>query len=565
MQTLGKGCLELLLVWVLAGAGLHSTLLAGAQDPARLYASIGGGLLFACAWGSIRNSVQAVQQCLLLAAAEKGSPPRDGKPYAIAGTIHAVGTPLTAPFSGRPCVIHSYELYHETRRTSANRASTESTKQTFLSGCAMAPCSVRSRQSEIRIAGFPLPQKFPEDRWPAAKYELEIREYWKRTSFTEVQLLEAVKMLDRVKTQLLDSHTALREDLSFPGSAYAFEASSDEFAEFECKEQIVPTNAPVCVIGRYSLAKGGLIPDLAAGGMQILPGDSARGKRALLLRALWGIFFAGLLGSAASYGVPKIVDANAHSKKNMVIHEKAFLQALDADNLGAAEEELKRGVSANLIDPQSALAVLRVRSEGMCSLLRRYGLDPNAHDRLGFSPLAVAVQRNKLDLAKWLIASGADVNAVNPQWGTTVTEIAYDHGSWDMYRLLTQSGGRGDIVEATKENLRRKDTEGLMQVIDRYAEALDAKDAEAVAQVVDGWPADFLDSVKRGLYVDTRGRHRTFVASLVKGDSATVFYSPSGGPDLYVEGLRRRDGTWKIRRESWDETGAWRGIIDSIR
>ncbi|MCB0324146.1 MAG: hypothetical protein KDD69_11260, partial [Bdellovibrionales bacterium] len=91
--------------------------------------------------------------------------------------------------------------------------------------------------------------------------------------------------------------------------------------------------------------------------------------------------------------------------------------------------------------------------------------------------------------------------------------------------------------------------------------ALDSSDGAAARAITDQWPEDFFESVSRGVYANARGNARELLGVLVKNGTAMAFTTAFGATDLYVYTFKKREGVWKIRRESFDELGTWRAVL----
>lgn len=79
-----------------------------------------------------------------------------------------------------------------------------------------------------------------------------------------------------------------------------------------------------------------------------------------------------------------------------------------------------------------------------------YGVDPDVLDYTRATPLFSAVCRNKKDVAKFLISSGADVNIPNRYGFTALTEATMNIHRYgiDMINLLLQSGANVNAIDS---------------------------------------------------------------------------------------------------------------------
>jgi hypothetical protein len=312
MKAFGKGCLEMLVVWAALGFLLHLFFKGQFSTDGALYGAAAGGFLMACGWGLFRNAALARNQVRLISQAESGGRPEDGKLYAAVGQIRVHGEPLKTPFRGEECAIYSYEMFDERTVTvgKGDDRRTHRQKNVYLSGYAMAPCTIGGRGADVRLIGFPIPDRFPEQRFSAEARKGEILSYERQTQFTDIGKFQLGKMLSEVSGVFQEGEGVVRKDLRFGDSEYVF-GEEGSFAGVECKEQVVPVRAEVCAIGKYDQTRGGLVQDLSVGGLMLIPGTPAEVKKKLGASAR-GFIFSGLilllLGSVGAYGVLNMVE-----------------------------------------------------------------------------------------------------------------------------------------------------------------------------------------------------------------------------------------------------------------
>ncbi|HMP80404.1 MAG TPA: hypothetical protein PKD54_13200, partial [Pirellulaceae bacterium] len=110
MSAIARGCLEFIVVWLLAGFALHFVFEPRFTPPGSIWAGVGGGFLIAAAWGLVRNAWVSRGQASLIRDSLAGALPIADRPYAAIGRAVAVESPLSTPFRQRPCVLYSYEL-----------------------------------------------------------------------------------------------------------------------------------------------------------------------------------------------------------------------------------------------------------------------------------------------------------------------------------------------------------------------------------------------------------------------------------------------------------------------
>ena len=113
-----------------------------------------------------------------------------------------------------------------------------------------------------------------------------------------------------------------------------------------------------------------------------------------------------------------------------------FISAVTFDQPAVIEKLLARGFDPNTPSEKGTpglLLAIQSESPKSAMLLAKYPqTNVNVHNQLGETPLMLAAINNQIDLAKVLIARGADVN--HPGW--TPLHYAASRGHREMMRLL---------------------------------------------------------------------------------------------------------------------------------
>ena len=116
----------------------------------------------------------------------------------------------------------------------------------------------------------------------------------------------------------------------------------------------------------------------------------------------------------------------------------AFERAIKQDNDSAVRSMLSRGFDPNTRNEKGAPGLYMALQEGSLKVARVLidspRLKPEDRNASDESPLMMAALKGELDLAKRLIAKGADVN--KPGW--TPLHYAATGGHLDMIRLLLE-------------------------------------------------------------------------------------------------------------------------------
>jgi hypothetical protein len=100
-----RGCSLTLVLYATLAVGYFYWLRSVFPPPGVYIGAAVVGFLVLCCLGALSNARRALKDWSLASFARHGLPPRDGELIAVTGTIHPLGEPLIAPFSGEPCVV----------------------------------------------------------------------------------------------------------------------------------------------------------------------------------------------------------------------------------------------------------------------------------------------------------------------------------------------------------------------------------------------------------------------------------------------------------------------------
>lgn len=529
MVAFARGCLEFLVVWLVAGCGLYYVFESRFSPPGPLWGSAIGGFLVTAGWGLIRNALISRGQAALIGDSMAGAIPRSGRPFAAIGRAIATGFPLFSPFQHRPCVLYSYELSERktVRYRSSSGSRTDSHKVVYFSGLAMTHWAVQTATGPVPVCGFPVPDQFEEEVVdPSAAYSL-IPTFCEETRFERVGKWEVGKMFNFAAIVMRESSGPVREDLWFEG---ADEVVADPLAWRRCRliEQLIGVDQTVCVIGKFDQQLGGLVNDFNHGGLQVLAGDAKQAVQHLKQTALVHLLFAAvclLLGSLGAYGLLTLREKDIVAKQPVVDAAQALLDAFEAEDWAKFSEQLQQGVS------------------------------PDSRDSVGRPLLLAAIARRRTPAIDLLLTARADVNAQD-RWGHRPLEAAFDRNQQELVRRLQELGATGVFADSLTGKPLEAELPEIRELLSQYTQAQDQSDATRMEQIADQWPPDFFESLGRGLYKDTRPVEWTSVTGYRNADVATVVAegrTKGGSFERYVITLRNVDGQWKLRRDHFDD------------
>jgi len=218
---------------------------------------------FAFLWEVARR----FQELRLLRASVAGVTPVDGTRIAAYGTLVADGPLLEAPLSGTRAAIYKYEILVRHEKSSSEACS----------GYGLTPCHITTAAGSIRMLGYVEPAFLPAVL-DGPETRARTQAYLASAPITPTGLGAAREFLDT----LLDDDGAIRSDTgSVP------DVMGNPRLIF--REHAVTDGDTVCAFGKYSVERGGLVPDPAIADpfpIRLRRGDSATVGRALAVSAL---------------------------------------------------------------------------------------------------------------------------------------------------------------------------------------------------------------------------------------------------------------------------------------
>jgi hypothetical protein len=363
-----RGCSLTLVLYATLAVGYFYWLRSVFPPPGVYIGAAVVGFLVLCCLGALSNARRALKDWSLASFARHGLPPRDGELIAVTGTIHPIGEPLIAPFSGEQCVVCEYNLASNARVASAeDQQSTGSDYAGFL----MSPCVIRSPMGDIRLLGFPILDGCGETSCDGYSAALNARAFLTSTPFEDRAGLKFVGVLSVFNEVWSDDDGLVQKNLKlskadpleiFPPTldealarpekweaerpeqlAYEADATAeadddgdeddrdedgDDF-ENEQDEEVLTIGIPkmtekrvgvgeqVCVIGVYHEMNRGLLPPAGSG----KPNRLIRGSADQVEQKSRSAFFRNLVGSLVALvvihaGVYGVMQAYWHSLQN---------------------------------------------------------------------------------------------------------------------------------------------------------------------------------------------------------------------------------------------------------
>jgi hypothetical protein len=497
-----RGCLLALALYAVLAVGYFYWIDSVFEPPGSL---IGTGVLSLVVFlsiGALMNARNAWRDASLLAGTRLSPGPREGKLFAIAGKIYPLDQPLLAPFSGKESVIVEYDLSRHRRPTgTSNQENTGSDFAGFL----MVPAVIRSESREIKLLGYPVLEDFgdiPATSYAAARRAIDFlttREFEDRTGLKMVTVLgvfgdvwsdedgyveknlrlgsvpltklfppELEAEIDRqmglsgdaIPSPLpgddeelddeeeqeddeLDDEAFDDDELDEDDDGTADELAASARPEIpRMTEKRVAVGESVCAIGIYNELRGGLLPPRGSTQPNRLIRGSAEALEKKSRSALKGYFFGGLfflvMSHVVAFGVMQIY---LHSDELAQRRESESSDAVVKEDIARLEGLVRRGMDVNQRDASGTTLLVKSRSIEVTSWLLDHGADPDLADAEGMTPLMVAARYGLADIARRLIAAGADVSRQDSSGDTALDEArrAQNH---DITELIERASAR---------------------------------------------------------------------------------------------------------------------------
>jgi len=175
-----------------------------------------------------------------------GAAPNDREKIAAVGRLSAAGgNTLTSPLTKTECVAYKYEI----------RQGPGSDDFTWYEGFALTPCVIQGRMRNIKLLAWgdlELPWKFI----PAADVSANAEEYVRATEFQEPTAANIRATIQKTIEIYKDDDGSVRWDQLGPWTR----STPPNLQVSSYRELVLKPGDTVCVIGRYSSTRGGIVP-----------------------------------------------------------------------------------------------------------------------------------------------------------------------------------------------------------------------------------------------------------------------------------------------------------------
>ncbi len=551
-----RGCLITLLTWGACAFGYWYFTHTRLMPPLDWAGPLVAGLIMALIIGALRNAFAAARDAMRLSGQPglMGEKPRDGDVVSVSGHIRASGSPMHAPISGRPAVLYAYEISH-TRQT---RNSVETVND--FSGFGLSSAVIDSSYGAIRLLGFPMLDAFKKDSLENAA---NAAKYIEETQFTDLTGFQPGARYREMKELMTDDDGHLKKDWRMTDRWQPPEPDDDDpekesldLAGENFFEQIVAPGDQVSAIGRYSAEKGGLVHDTSHP-LQLLPGDASVAAGTLWRKAAWTLVGAVVFGAILNGVVFGVLKAHkpgppiALSKETIQENTQALHDAARESNLARIEQLVRRSTPVDARDEEQTTPLMRASNGNIAGWLIAHGADVNAANQKGETPLMRQAQLGHADVVKLLVKSGAKLDTKSSGWKMTALQLALDTEKLDVAQALREAGAKDDTVTAANGHAVT-DTSDEVRACREYLDAVQREDRKALSDLS---TLGSFNDVDFNIWKKVRFANGRLVEGYTNADAATIAMrgaTPGGTYVTWTYQLVRQGETWKISSERWE-------------
>lgn len=265
MKGCARSCLVGLVGSLVAIAGFALLLVRLGADPNSVAVPAAvSGLLATLSISSARYGLDMLRDRGLIRNALAGQTPVDGQWAGLFGLIRS-SAPITSPISGKSAVAYKYSI---SRRVGSGKSAHTIT---YYAGAALASPRISTNVGTFKLLAVPL-------------FDMAATEVGKDEAMRHAASYIAATTFETKATPREERQTAEKEWTDDDGFFRRDRADADgaDLALCQLNEQMIAQGAQVCVLGLYSQAKGGIIPDPNwANQTRIILGDGEAGLEQL--------------------------------------------------------------------------------------------------------------------------------------------------------------------------------------------------------------------------------------------------------------------------------------------
>lgn len=320
-------------------------------------------------------------------------------------------------------------------------------------------------------------------------------------------------------------------------------------------EKYLPVDEQVCLFGVYSAQHDALAPSMTrhAVMLRVLRGQPetvlAKLRNKVRAQFIAGLIVLGIVAGGLTLGTTLYL-ASPQTKKS---HAAELSQAVSQGDAEALKALLERADREDLVLVTPPL-LMQTDDPKIVQLLLDHGASPNRADPLGDTPLMRAARSGQAEIVRLLIAAGADLNALDPRYGSTALHRALDAEQDETVRILREAGAHDETVdERNGTPVDPMNSEAVAACV-RYIEAIHAAEpATLKALSAAGRKAEF-DDVDFESWRNVRPAGDVRVSGHVNDAAATLTIigpAPGGYSVTWVFQMVNEMGEWKVLRERW--------------
>jgi len=547
---MARGCFLSLLILAACFGGYWWLLHPHVEPPIVWWATGIASFFMWISFGTLQNAITAARDAARVSKESSlggytGEEFADDATVTVVGHIRAVGSPLTAPLSGKPAVLYSYEIDHTSESSDG-----ESTKVMDFSGFAMTPSAIDSPHGSIRILGFPMLEGFEKRSLDTEDGRRNAAAYIQSATFTDMEGFHPGTVYSQIKEMLTDDDGQLRKDWRM--------TKGRDLTGKNLHEQIVMPGEQVCAIGRWSSAKHGLIAP-AGQTIRLVQGDPQQ-----IVNSLRSKFVSNMIGcvivAAIINGAVFMMLQVANGRTSFLhdtplgqhsMHAEEMDQAVRGGNIAAAEKLASNGTDIDVRDSDGRTPLAIAPDAAMARWLIAHGADVDASNPDGETVLMQQSAAGHADVVRELVKAGAKLDVVSTKWHSTALMRALDAEQLEVAQVLRDAGAKDQTVTETKGQALR-DTDPPVRTVFAYLDAIQREDIAAMKKLS---TFESFDNVDFKIWKESRPINPRLVHGYATADTATVEVrgpKPSGVNETWTYQLLRRGEDWRVSSERWE-------------
>ena len=199
-----------------------------------------------------------------------------------------------------------------------------------------------------------------------------------------------------------------------------------------------------------------------------------------------------------------LLDKGAEVNRGDTEFKTPLAYAKEAGHSAVADLLLARGATMEDHESKAFFAVLR-GDRAQMEAMRAEGVNVTALAPHGYPLLCIAAQGGHVDMAEFLMAQGADVNASHPQLGSTPLHAAAEEGKADMAKFLLSKGAKTNATDVTGATPLHKaagsghaDVAQVLIAGGADVKAIDRNGRTPLAVALEGKKDDVADLLRKG-------------------------------------------------------------------